>query len=461
MSRKRGRIILVGVVGLSLDRADFYEKELSFQVSCSYGPGRYDSNYEVEGNDYPIGFVRWTEQRNFEAVLDLMASKALNIKPLISNRFDFINAADAYTELTKNSSALGILLDYNSSPSERDISSVKLDYHRKVSTIQPTFGIIGAGNYASRVLIPAFVKTNVNLHTLATANGINSIVHGKSLGFAEASSDTSSIFKNKEINTVVIITQHDSHAGFVIEGLNADKNVWVEKPLAIDLVSLDAIKSAYYNALERGALKSNSPQLMVGFNRRFSPHIIKMKSLLSSQDGPKVLVMTVNAGEISVDHWTQDPLVGGGRIIGEGCHFIDLLRFLIGFRIAEFSATKIGDSPGVKVRDDKVTITLTFEDGSFGTIHYLSNGGKTFPKERLEVFCNGGVLQLDNFKRMKGFGWKGFKKMSLISQDKGQYQCVKMFVDSIEKGEQAPISFEDIYEVSKYSIEISNYLATT
>lgn len=458
MCRKRGRIILVGVVGLSIDRADFYEKELSFQVSCSYGPGRYDSNYEVEGNDYPIGFVRWTEQRNFEAVLDLMASKALNIKPLISNRFDFINAADAYAELTKNSSALGILLDYNSSPSEREISSVKLDYHRKVSTIQPTFGIIGAGNYASRVLIPAFVKTNVNLHTLATANGINSIVHGKNFGFAEASSDTSSIFKNKEINTVVIITQHDSHAGFVIEGLNADKNVWVEKPLAIDLASLDAIESAYYNALDRGVLKSNSPQLMVGFNRRFSPQIKKMKQLLSNEVEPKTFILTINAGFISQEHWTQDMKLGGGRIIGEACHFIDLLRFLVGRKIISMQARAMESEASGKVVQDTATITLGFADGSFGTIIYLANGSSSFPKERIEVFVGQKTLQLDNFRKLKGFGWPGFSKMNLYSQNKGQDACAKAFVDGLGSGVPC-IPAEEIFEVARISIEASNIIS--
>ena len=458
MCRKRGRIILVGVVGLSIDRADFYEKELSFQVSCSYGPGRYDSNYEVEGNDYPIGFVRWTEQRNFEAVLDLMASKALNIKPLISNRFDFINAADAYTELTKNSSALGILLDYNSSPSEREISSVKLDYHRKVSTIQPTFGIIGAGNYASRVLIPAFVKTNVNLHTLATANGINSIVHGKNFGFAEASSDTSSIFKNKEINTVVIITQHDLHAGFVIEGLNADKNVWVEKPLAIDLASLDAIESAYYNALDRGVHKSNSPQLMVGFNRRFSPQIKKMKQLLSNEVEPKTFILTINAGFISQEHWTQDMKLGGGRIIGEACHFIDLLRFLVGRKIISMQARAMESEASGKVVQDTATITLGFADGSFGTIMYLANGSSSFPKERIEVFVGQKTLQLDNFRKLKGFGWPGFSKMNLYSQNKGQDACAKAFVDGLGSGVPC-IPAEEIFEVARVSIEASNIIS--
>jgi len=455
MLRKRGRIVLVGVVGLSLSRADLYEKEITFQVSCSYGPGRYDSEYEDQGKDYPIGFVRWTEQRNFEAVLDMMSDGLIKIKPLITHKFDFEDAVLAYEQLN-NPMALGIVLSYGSETSYLDKQNILIGSSTKHYTKDDVVcGFLGGGNYASRILIPAFKKAGAQMESLVTSRGINSSIQGQKHGFNVASTAESSVLDSEKISTIVIATQHYLHAPQVIEALGKNKNIFVEKPLAINLEELKEIKKIY------GAIKGNKPQIMVGFNRRFSPHIIKMKSLLNFQDGPKVLVMTVNAGEISADHWTQDPLVGGGRIIGEGCHFIDLLRFLVGFRIAEFSATKIGDYPGVKVRGDKVTITLTFEDGSIGTIHYLSNGGKTFPKERLEVFCNGGVLQLDNFKRMKGFGWKGFKKMSLISQDKGQYQCVKAFVDSIEKGEQTPISFEEIYEVSKYSIEISNYLATT
>lgn len=454
MLRKRGRIVLVGVVGLHLSRADLYEKEITFQVSCSYGPGRYDSEYEDQGKDYPIGFVRWTEQRNFEAVLDMISGGAIKIKPLITHRFDFEDAVLAYEQLN-NPMALGVVLAYGSETNYLDKQNVIIgDATKQYTTDSVVCGFLGGGNYASRILIPAFKKAGAQMESLVTSRGINSSIQGQKHGFNIASTAESSVLDSEKINTVVIATQHHLHAPQVIEALKKTKNIFVEKPLAINLEELMEIKRIY------GSIQGNKPQIMVGFNRRFSPHIIKMKSLLSSQDGPKVFVMTVNAGEIPVEHWTQDPLVGGGRIIGEGCHFIDLLRFLVGFKIVGFSATKIGDYPGIKVRNDKVTITLTFKDGSVGTIHYLSNGGKTFPKERLEVFCNGGVLQLDNFKRMEGFGWKGFKKMTLFSQDKGQYKCVKTFVDSIEKGEQAPISFEDIYEVSKYSIEISDYLAT-
>ena len=455
MLRKRGRIVLVGVVGLELSRAEFYEKEITFQVSCSYGPGRYDAQYEDQGRDYPVGFVRWTEQRNFEAVLDMISDGAIKILPLITHRFDFEDALLAYDQLN-NSKALGIVLAYSCALGDLDKQDVLIgDNDQYYSSDAVTCGFLGGGNYASRVLIPAFRKSGAQMETLVTSRGINSSVQGKKNGFNIASTSESSVINSETINTVVIATQHNLHAIQVIEALKQHKHVFVEKPLAINTDELLEIKSVYE------FIKGEKPKLMVGFNRRFAPHIIKMKNLLSSQDGPKIFIITVNAGEIPGEHWTQDALVGGGRIIGEGCHFIDLLKFLTGSKIAGFSATKVGDYPGTKVRSDKVSITLTFEDGSFGTIHYLSNGGKVFPKERLEIFCNDAVLQLDNFKKLKGFGWKRFNKMNLLTQNKGQYNCVKSFVYSIENGGNSPISFEDIFEVSKFSIEISNYLSKT
>ena len=455
MLRKRGRIVLVGVVGLELSRAEFYEKEITFQVSCSYGPGRYDTQYEDQGRDYPVGFVRWTEQRNFEAVLDMISDGAIKILPLITHRFDFEDALSAYDKLN-NSKALGIVLAYSCALGDLDKQDVLIgDNDQYYSSDAVICGFLGGGNYAARVLIPAFRKSGAQMETLVTSRGINSSVQGKKNGFNIASTSESSVINSRMINTVVIATQHNLHALQVIEALKQHKHVFVEKPLAINTDELLEIKSVYES------IKGEKPKLMVGFNRRFAPHIIKMKNLLNSQDGPKIFIMTVNAGEIPGEHWTQDALVGGGRIIGEGCHFIDLLKFLTGSKIAGFSATKVGDYPGIKVRSDKVSITLTFEDGSFGMIHYLSNGGKAFPKERLEIFCNDAVLQLDNFKKLKGFGWKGFNKMNLLTQNKGQYNCVKSFVDSIENGGRSPISFEDIFEVSKFSIKISDYLSKT
>ena len=457
MARKRGRIILVGVVGLDLDRSDFYEKEISFQVSCSYGPGRYDINYEDNSVDYPIGFVRWTEQRNFEAFLDMLANEAVDVKPLISSRFDFLNAPAAYDELTSDSSSLGILLDYKSLHSDRISSSIELLEHYEFSQVRSSIGFIGAGNYASRVLIPAFAKTNSVMHTLVTSNGINSVVHGKKLGFIKASTDSNHVFNDPDINTVVIVTQHDSHAKYAKEALQSGKNVWVEKPLALDLEGLSMVKDAYREAHSLTDNSQNKPQLMVGFNRRFSPHIKKMHELLANLDVPKTLIITVNAGFIPNDHWTQNPDLGGGRIIGECCHFIDLLRFLVGKKIVSICGSAMSRGQSGQIMTDNSSITLGFDDGSVGTILYLANGPSSFPKERVEVFADGKALQLDNFRKLKGFGWNGFKKMNLISQDKGQLACVSEFIEGLQFGKSC-IPVDEIFEVARVTIEVKQML---
>lgn len=453
ISRKRGRIVLVGVTGLELNRADFYEKELTFQVSCSYGPGRYDPDYEDKGQDYPLGFVRWTEQRNFEAVLDMLASGQLDVKPLITHRFAFEDAPQAYQTLTEDKAGLGILLQYTSDVAERAIRRVPLIPSTSFNAQRPVMGFIGAGNYASRMLIPAFKAAGAQFHTIVTAGGINGVIHGKKAGFAEASTDMGAMLGNPTINTVAIVTRHDSHARFVSQALQAGKNVFVEKPLAIDFAGLDEVQTAYDQAHASG----KGPQLMVGFNRRFSPQVQKMKALLEPVKEPKSFIMTMNAGAIPADHWTQDNAVGGGRIIGEACHFIDLMRFLVGSKIVSIQARRMGDTPGVAITEDKASITLGFEDGSFGTILYLANGAASFPKERVEVFAAGRVLQLDNFLKLKGYGWPGFSKLNLWKQDKGQNACAAAFLQGIEQGKPA-ISADEIFEVARITIEVSELL---
>jgi len=407
MCRKRGRIVLVGIVGLNLRRDDFFKKEITFQVSASYGPGRHDSFYEDEGNDYPVGFVRWTEQRNFEAVLDMMSSGALDVKSVITHRFDIENAIDAYG-LLDNPDALGIVLNYPSQSREAlTKSKVKLNDQasKVINSSIPCVGFIGAGNYASRTLIPAFKEAGAVLDTLVTSGGISGIHHGNKNQFATASTETKDLWNNDKINTVAIVTRHDAHAQQVLDALKSGKNVFVEKPLALTLNELDMIDKAYHDAN-----KSNTIRLMVGFNRRYAPHTVKMKEILNSHKSPKSIIMTINAGAIPTEHWVQNSLIGGGRIIGEASHFIDLMRHLIGHKIKGFTATMMGNAPGIEVREDKTSITLSFEDGSFGTIHYLANGGSTFPKERIEVFCDDAVLQMDNYRVLTGYGWPGFKK---------------------------------------------------
>lgn len=456
MCRKRGRIVLVGVTGLELNRADFYEKELSFQVSCSYGPGRYDPGYEEQGNDYPLGFVRWTEQRNFEAVLDMLASGQLDVKSLVTHRFAFERATQAYDLLTTDKSALGIVLQYGSAPETRTQHTIALASHAPSYDAQrPVLGFIGAGNYASRMLIPAFKAAGAQFHSIVTAGGINGVIHGKKAGFAEASTDLSGMLANEAVNTVAIVTRHDTHARFVAQALAAGKHVFVEKPLAIDRAGLDEVQRVFGEARARKA--AGGPQIMVGFNRRFSPQVQKIKALLTAVKEPKSFIMTMNAGAIPPDHWTQDDAVGGGRIIGEACHFIDLMRFLAGSPIVSIQGRRMGDTPGVTVTEDKASITLGFADGSFGTILYLANGAASFPKERVEVFAAGRVLQLDNFRKLTGYGWPGFRKMNLWRQDKGQNACAAAFLAGIETGTPA-IPVDEIFEVARVTIEVADLL---
>jgi predicted dehydrogenase/threonine dehydrogenase-like Zn-dependent dehydrogenase len=469
MCRKRGRIVLVGVAGLDLQRSDFYEKELSFQVSCSYGPGRYDATYEEEGLDYPIGFVRWTEQRNFEAVLEMLSDGRLDVDPLISHRFSIDDVSRAYEVVGGAEPSIGILLDYPQSDLEElGAQTVRLEQQvdlgvpgwvreararfSPIASNQISIGAIGAGNYATRSLFPALQETGARLKTVSSSGGMSGVYAGKKFGFEETTTDTDALLADPEINTVVIATRHDTHADLVVAALEQGKHVFVEKPLAIDMEGLERVERTYEDLFERG----EAPLLMVGFNRRFAPHIRKMRELLGSRRLPKTFIMTVNAGDIPGDHWTQDPNCGGGRIIGEGCHFVDLLRFLADRPISHLQSMAVGDVDGVEIPEDKMTITMRFEDGSLGTIHYFANGDKSFPKERLELFSEGAILQLDNFIKLHGFGWPGFKSERLWSQDKGNAACIKAFIEAIESGAPSPIPVGELFEVTRATFEASS-----
>lgn len=457
MCRKRGRIVLVGVVGLELNRAEFYEKELSFQVSCSYGPGRYDPAYEEGGQDYPIGFVRWTEQRNFEAVLDLMSAGAIDVAPLISHRFTIDEGGNAMALLASGAPSMGILLTHGSAGLETQPvrrARLQADASKKRDSVQGVgvVGFLGAGNYASRVLMPAFKAAGAQLHTVVSSGGVSAVHFGRKFGFAEAATEIAAVMESPEIDTVVIATRHDAHASQVLAALRADKHVFCEKPLCLTIDELATI--------EAEAQARPQQQLMVGFNRRFAPHVVKMKALLDPIDQPKSVVITVNAGEIPPDHWTQDSAVGGGRLIGEACHFIDLARHLVGHSITGHRVVALGRHPALPIRDDKISLTLEFADGSIATIHYLANGNKSFPKERVEVFAAGRVLQLDNFLKLRGWGWKGFSKLSLWRQDKGQSACSVSFMRSVTGAGEAAIELMELIEVSRVTIEAANEIGS-
>lgn len=452
MCRKRGRIVLVGVTGLELSRADFYEKELSFQVSCSYGPGRYDPDYEERGQDYPLGFVRWTEQRNFEAVLDMLAEGRIDVTPLISHRFALVDFQQAYALVGGAGPSLGIVMNFPSEaerPVPEVIRRVVALQHSGSKAATPVVAFIGAGNYAGQVLVPSFRDAGARLKTVASAGGVSGVHVGRKNGFEATTTDIDAILADAETDAMVIATRHNFHARHICAALKAGKHVFVEKPLALNHQELNEIADAYElaNAKARKILT-------VGFNRRFAPQVKRMKGLLDTVAEPKSFIVTVNAGAIPPEHWTQDPEIGGGRIIGEACHFIDLLRYLVCQPITGLQATIVGGGDAVAVHGDKMSFTLRFADGSFGTVHYLANGNKSFPKERIEVFCAGRVLQLDNFRRLTGWGWPGFRKMNLWRQDKGNAACARAFVEAVREGGAEPIPFDELLEVTRVSFAV-------
>jgi len=445
MCRKRGRIVLVGVTGLELSRDDFFKKELTFQVSASYGPGRYDPNYEEKGQDYPVGFVRWTEQRNFEAVLDMMAAGSLDVKPLISHRFVIYDAEYAYELISGDSPSLGILLEYPGLKITKESRSVNFKSYPSCSDSTKESGVsfIGSGNYATRSLMPAFKKSGAKLINVASANGVSGMHAGRKFGFEKTTTDNDSIFQDPKTDAIVVTTRHNSHADFVIKAIDFRKNIFVEKPLCLKQEELNEIKAAYDKS-------KTKPIIMVGFNRRFSPQIQKVKKLLLGTSGPKSFIFHINAGHIDEDHWTQDNDVGGGRVVGEACHFIDLLRFLADSPIVDWNQNSMNSNS-----KDTLSIGLKFEDGSIGAINYFANGPKSLPKERLEIFSQGRALQLDNFRKLKGFSWPGFTKMNLWKQDKGQNDCASAFLNAVKGKTTAPIPIEEIFEIAKVSIEIA------
>jgi predicted dehydrogenase len=451
MSRKRGRVVLIGVTGLELSRADFYQKELSFQVSCSYGPGRYDPNYEEKGADYPIGFVRWTEQRNFEAVLDMMAAGKVNVGPLITHRFAFADAPQAYDLLVSKAPHLGIILQYEHH-SEALKAVVSLSAATRQAHADPYISFIGAGNYAGRVLIPAFAKAGAKFSMISSSGGTSASQVGRKFGFASATTDPDRIFSDAGADALVIATRHDSHADLVNRAMSVGKAVFVEKPLALDLDQLARLQKTHDDLAAAG----RAPVVSVGFNRRFAPHVQMMRNMLASLKQPKSIIITVNAGAIPAQHWTQDRYVGGGRLIGEACHFVDLTRALVGAPIMGFKAMSIPRKDDVPT--DTASFTLQLADGSISTIHYFANGSQGFPKERVEVFCGGRILQLDNFRKLEGFGWAGFSRSKLWRQDKGQERCAAAFIQGIRNG-LPPVPFAELMEVSRVSIEIAEALA--
>lgn len=436
--RKKGRIVLVGVVGLSIDRDEFYKKEITFQVSCSYGPGRYDQSYESMGIDYPFHLVRWTENRNFETILNLLDNKNIEVNQLISKEVFIDNFDEIYKNISK-SSLIGAILKYQDiHHEENDIDKV---FHSEFKPNDQSIGIgfIGAGGFTESIIIPKVKKLDVNLVGICSKTGFSSSKLAKKFGFNYSSSDIDQIIDDKNIDTVFITTRHNLHSKFVVKCLANDKNVFVEKPLCLNFNELDQIVSAY---------KGNK-SLTVGYNRRFSPHSKAIKKYLMNSEEPVSIIINVNAGFIPSDSWVHDINIGGGRIVGEACHFIDLCSYLSGSKIESVYMDYLGTD--YKKNNDSVVILLKFNNGSIASINYFSSGSSKYSKERVEVYSKGRTWIIDDFKRTYGYDVKGFSSLK-TKQDKGHQNQFNSLINQINSGSNSIIPFDEIINVSKATI---------
>lgn len=436
MSRKRGRIILVGVIGLNMRRDDFYKKELSFQVSCSYGPGRYDDDYENKGIDYPLPFVRWTEKRNFETILMAIENGGLDVDSLISEVVDLNDYDQIYGDMRKK----GVIASIIRYPAETNSSNQVQIKTRAFEGKVGKLGIIGAGNFTTATVIPALLKCKANVKYISSrTNGLEAKTAAKKMGAEIATTDYTTILKDPEVNMVICTTRHDAHSRMVCETLASGKSVFVEKPLCLNESELAEITEAY-----KAAPKGTT--LTVGFNRRFSPFAVKMKELLG--EGAKNIVATMNAGFIPPEVWVHDLQVGGGRIVGEACHFIDLCSYLAGSNVIAVCVNALGQNP--LENTDNMSILLRYENGSNAVINYFANGSKSYPKEKVEVFYQEKVLTLDNWRILTGYGFKGFSKMK-SGMDKGHKAEFDLLNDRAQNGGDALIPFESIINTTKAS----------
>ncbi len=448
ISRKKGKVIVVGAVKMDVPRdPDFYRKELELKMSCSYGPGRYDTAYEEDGNDYPYAYVRYTEQRNMETFLDLISQRAINLENLITHTFDISEAEKAYDIVLGKVEEphIGILLSYpDGGKKDTTMVEIKSDAIANINA-----GFIGAGSFAQSYLIPYAKREGASLDTVVTSKGITAKNVAEKFAFNKASSEAQDVISNTAINTVFIATPHNSHASYTMEALKAGKNVFVEKPLAMNYEELEEVKKVY---------SEGKGKLMVGFNRRFSPVATKIKSEFANNGEPKVINIRVNAGFIPKDHWTQNPNLGGGRVIGEMCHFIDLMQYFTDAKPVKVYAASIKTENSNLTAEDNISITVSFEDGSIGNLLYLGNGDKSLPKELVEVFSGGKVGRIHDFR--SGDLHKGNKQVKLKLDGKGHKQEVTAFIESLTENTDAPISFESICLTTITTFKILDSLAT-
>jgi predicted dehydrogenase/threonine dehydrogenase-like Zn-dependent dehydrogenase len=460
IARDRAHVVAIGAVGLTLPRRIYYQKELTFVNSRSYGPGRYDPSYEEAGQDYPIGYVRWSEGRNLEAFVELIAKGHVDIKPLITHHFPLENASQAYELITgkTNQPFLGVLLTYP----EVNLKTVEIQtvYEPVKKTSLPVaganivrLGVLGAGNFANAVMLPILKKIpSVELVSISSASGFHAEIASKKYGFKYTAASESEILSDPQVNTLCLLTRHYLHAEQVLRGLQAGKHVFCEKPLAITPEQLDQIKQQILS-------NETSPLLMIGFNRRFAPLVRKLYEYILPRSEPLISTYRINAGSIPLTHWVQDPAIGGGRVIGETCHFIDLLTFLVGAAPIQVSAQSLPDDN--RYREDNTTMTFTFPDGSLGTVIYLANGNKAFPKERLEVFVGGRVAVLDDFRSLELVG-NGKRQVyrSRLRQDKGHRAEWDAFSQAIIAGGPPPIPYEQLFSVTEATFAVLEAIRT-
>lgn len=453
LARDRARVVAVGVVGLNLPNKPYYEKEITFLKSRSYGPGRYDPEYEEGGSDYPIGYVRWTEGRNLEAFVELLAKKRVDIKPLITHHYPIDRAVEAYDLIIGKLQEpfLGVLLTYpDENTGKPPPQRIEMRSNGTLPVAGVKLGVLGAGNFANTVLLPAIKKVKgLDCIGIASASGTSAQHAAQRFNFQYAASDHTQILQDPEVNTVAILTRHHLHAQLVVEAVKAGKHVFCEKPLALDEAQLVEIESALLEANRAG---TTAKILMVGFNRRFAPMAEKLKNFVVGRNEPLAMVYRINAGYIPLKHWLHDPRQGGGRIIGEGCHFIDFLTFLVGVPPEIVSAGGLPD--GGRYHEDNVVINLSFPDGSLGTVIYLSNGDKAFPKERVEIFSGGCVAVLDDFRSLELIAdGRRQATASRLRQDKGHRLEWQAFVDAILAGGPPPIPYDHLIGVTRASFK--------
>lgn len=434
MSRQRGRIILVGVIGLDISRAEFYQKELTFQVSCSYGPGRYDEDYENRGQDYPLPFVRWTEKRNFETILNSISKNFIEVDPMITEIVELKDFQKIYGEIGSSKSIASILNYSNAVYS----NTIKISSNKNSSS-NNGIAIVGAGNFTKMTMLPAMKGAPANLQYIISSGGLSGTTLAKKFDIANSTTDFEEVLKDSKVSTVLITTRHNLHAPMVIKSLKAGKNVFVEKPLALNNEELNEVIEVYKNA---------NASLTVGFNRRFSPHAVQMKKVIGNGDTPINVIATMNAGAIPPEVWVHDLKVGGGRIIGEACHFIDLISYFTGSKVVSICMNAMGVNP--EENTDNATLLLKYENGSTGVVNYFANGSKAYSKERVEIYSQERTLVLDNWRKLKAYGFKGFNGLK-TKMDKGHKAQFEQVVSHVNNGGDSLIEMDSLVNTTRAS----------